>query len=295
MLETLRSELLARSPLSALPEDAWRRAGALDTWGSNVVEGNTLSRAEVETLLLKGTSVGDRPVRYVLETIQHGHAFDGLLGRLDESVEARTVRDLHDLVFRGVRPDAGAFRTGNVWIRGSDHRPPRAEGLADSLAGWEADLREREASPEHAIDLAAWAHHAFEAIHPFEGGNGQVGRLLMNLILIQRGWPPVHVLPSDWDLYIEALEDANGGDLGKLVSFIEVAMARSLLILLDEVGGEEDGLKPLAELEKRGSGFVDYMAHEAQRLNLPAVRCEDGGWCSSQRAVRLYHGDGPEE
>jgi hypothetical protein len=102
------------------------------------------------------------------------------------------------------------------------------------------------------------------------------------------------VLPSDWDLYVGALEAANGGDLGELVSFVEMALARSILVLLDFIGSMDDRLLPLAELEGRGSGFVDFMAHEADERELPAVRCKDGGWCSSQRAVRLFNGEGPE-
>src|SRR2546428_64246 len=85
MLETiltqLRHELLTRAPLDALPPGVWRRTGALNTWGTNAIEGNTLTRKDVERILLEGRSVSYRPLPDVLETIQHEQAFDSLLRR----------------------------------------------------------------------------------------------------------------------------------------------------------------------------------------------------------------------
>src|SRR6058998_4148341 len=85
MLETiltqLRHELLTRAPLDTLPPGVWKRTGVLNTWGTNAIEGNTLSRVDVERILLEQKSVGNRPLSDVMETIQHASAFANLRER----------------------------------------------------------------------------------------------------------------------------------------------------------------------------------------------------------------------
>ena len=76
ILEPLRTELLTRSPLDAIPAGVWKRTGALNTWGTNAIEGNTLSREDVEQILLEQRSVPNRPLHDVMETIQHSKAFE---------------------------------------------------------------------------------------------------------------------------------------------------------------------------------------------------------------------------
>src|SRR3989442_1441571 len=107
ILAELRHELLTRAPLDALPPRVWRRTGALNTWGTNAIEGNTLSRKDVERILLEGRSVANRPLPDVLETIQHEQAFESLLERRADPIGLSAVLDLHATVFRGIKPDAG--------------------------------------------------------------------------------------------------------------------------------------------------------------------------------------------
>ena len=66
---------------------------------------------------------------------------------------------------------------------------------------------------------AAWLHHRFAQIHPFQDGNGRIGRALATLVFVKAGWLPLVVRDSDRKKYIDALESADGGDLKPLVSF----------------------------------------------------------------------------
>ena len=66
---------------------------------------------------------------------------------------------------------------------------------------------------------AAWLHHRFTQIHPFQDGNGRVARALATLVFVKAGWLPLVVRDSDRKKYIDALESADGGDLKPLVSF----------------------------------------------------------------------------
>ncbi len=65
---------------------------------------------------------------------------------------------------------------------------------------------------------AAWLHHRFTQIHPFQDGNGRVARALASLVFIQAGWFPLVITRNVRDEYIDALEAADKGNLSNLVN-----------------------------------------------------------------------------
>jgi Fic family protein len=75
---------------------------------------------------------------------------------------------------------------------------------------------------------AAWVHHRFAQIHPYQDGNGRVARALASLIFIKRNWFPVVVTRDDRARYIDALEVADAGDLRSLVAFLVDVQKRAL-------------------------------------------------------------------
>jgi len=64
---------------------------------------------------------------------------------------------------------------------------------------------------------AAWLHHRFTQVHPFQDGNGRIARALASLVFIRAGWFPLVVTRDDRERYIDALEAADREDLGPLV------------------------------------------------------------------------------
>jgi Fic family protein len=287
ILESLRQALLTRCPLDALPESTWRRTSALDTWGTNAIEGNTLTWSDVEKLLLEQRSIPNRPIHDVLETIQHEAAFRGLLGRRSAPMTMLTALELHEAVFRGLMPDAGQWRRVNVRIVGSKYTPPRMEKVIPLMDEWEKEYGTKDVLGEPVLALAAWMHESFESIHPFADGNGRVGRLLLNLHFLKHNWPPVHVLPPDRERYLRCLDAGHSGDLSQLEEFLTVAIGRSLLDLLDQVGTKEDELRSFKELEEAGPYSAKYLALRASQGRLPAMKVK-GDWHTSRRALVLY-------
>ncbi|MCA1810913.1 MAG: Fic family protein [Halobacteriales archaeon] len=194
--------------LTDLPEGVWKRAGALNTWGTNAIEGNTLTHEQVEELLLTDAVAAGLPLPDVRETLQHEEAFRSLLERRRKPLTLVTALELHEQVFRGMgRKRPGQWRVSNVYIAGTRFRPPRRDQLLPQLEEWEREVAARlRRAPDDPFEEAAWMHHRFEQIHPFEDGNGRAGRLLLNLFLVKQGWPPLHVLPPDRQRYLDALE-----------------------------------------------------------------------------------------
>src|SRR2546428_2819585 len=136
ILVTLREELLTRTALDSIPEGVWKRTGALNTWGTNAIEGNTLSRADVESILLEQKSVGNRPLSDVMETIQHAAAFANLLERRRAPIRLATVLELHEEVFHGIKADAGQWRRVNLRIGGMKPSPPRMDKVIPMISRW---------------------------------------------------------------------------------------------------------------------------------------------------------------
>lgn len=285
ILLALREALLDACPLSALPTDTLRRTSALNTWGTNSIEGNRLSRREAEDLLLRDRSPGGHSVRDLMETVQHDHVFRGLPERLDQRIGAETALELHALVFWRILPDAGSLRKVRVRVVGSPHRPPIPEWVPRAMMEWEDELDERAGGEVFAT--AAWMHHRFESIHPFTDGNGRTGRLLMNLYLLHHSWPPVHVLPTDRDAYMDTFVGGHQGEHGGLERLLRVLMGRSLLLLLNELGDEEDRMKRVTELARDGPYTAKYLALRASQGQLPAEK-RGGRWWTSRGALEAY-------
>ncbi len=289
ILEALRSKLLSRTSLENLPETVWNKIGAVNTWGTNALEGNTLTLSEVEAVLFDNRSPRNKPVTDVAETIQHYAAFKGLLGRTRTPITLETVLVLHETVFRGIKEHAGRWRWWNVKIQGSKHTPPRFEKVVPMMEEWVHEYDKRSARGETVFELGAWMHHRFETIHPFGDGNGRVGRLLLNLHFLKHNWPPVHILEPDKTIYRRILERATdeGGDVQELVEFLKVQMAKSLMDVLDQVGSGEDELKPLRSIAGRTPYSANYLTLRAGQGELPALNVKHR-WLTSRRAIGLY-------
>ncbi len=288
ILEELRTAFLTRRPIDDLPDEVWKRTAALNTWGTNALEGNTLTWADVDKLLLQQKGVSDRPTSDILETLQHEQAFRSLVAQKKAPLTLVAVQEMHLSVFRGVTgKDAGQWRRINVRIGETAYRPPSMEKVVPEMERWIAEYERRDLGAEETFALAVWMHHRFESIHPFRDGNGRVGRLLLNLHFLKRNWAPVHLGPPDRKDYLQALQAGHEGNFAPLIHLLQSAMAASLLDLLDQVGSGRDTLAPLGSLSKRSGYTAHYMALRALQGELPAVK-EGGRWRSSPRAVELY-------
>ena len=289
ILKALKSELLSRTSLENLPDTVWMKVGAVNTWGTNALEGNTLTLSEVEGVLFDNRSPKNRPATDVTETIQHYAAFKGLMKLTAVPVTLETVLGLHQTVFHGIYEHAGRWRWWNVTIQGSKHTPPRYEKVVPVMEEWLNEYNRRSAQGEGVFPLGAWMHHRFETIHPFGDGNGRIGRLLLNLHFLKHGWPPAHILESERSRYGLMLEEASdkGGDARRLAGLLEVQMAKSLLDILDQVGTGEDELQPLKGIAGDTPYSANYLTLRAGQGELPAVNVKHR-LLTSRRAIGLY-------
>ena len=182
------------------------------TYTSNAIEGNTLSPVETTLVIEQGITIGGKPLKDHLEALDHYDAIRYVRQLAGEKANLTEgdVRNLHRLVVQRSRPDiAGSYANLARFVRTETDRhgfpsPAEIPALMGDFSRW---LAPAPAFPETAFA----AHLRLVDIHPFNDGNGRTARLLMNLILIRGGYPPVAVRPEDRLEYIQALQKAQAG------------------------------------------------------------------------------------
>ena len=183
------------------------------TYESNRIEGNTLTLRETELVIDKGLTVGGKSMREHLEAINHYEAVLLLREMVEPSTQLTEslIKQLHGIILRGIeRENAGRYRSVPVMISGSRHIPPQPWQVPKLME--ECCLEyEQQCKQLHPVVLAAELHERIATIHPFIDGNGRTARLVMNLILLQYGYPIANI-PGDTQsrlAYYDALEQCN--------------------------------------------------------------------------------------
>jgi Fic family protein/DNA-binding XRE family transcriptional regulator len=165
------------------------------TYESNRIEGNTLTLQETFLVVNDGITVGGKSVREHLEVINHTEAIT-YLGEIIQNKTAfseRILKEIHYLILKGIdRENAGVYRSIGVRISGSSHLPPEPYLLNPYMEEVFVYYKENK-SVLHPIILAAEMHERIVRIHPFIDGNGRTSRLVMNLILMQNGYPIANI------------------------------------------------------------------------------------------------------
>jgi Fic family protein len=128
---------------------------------------------------------------------------------------------------------AGIFRNTQVYV--GSFTPVHPNNVQKEMVDFIQWLNEDDTLRIHPVELAAIAHYKFVFIHPFVDGNGRTARLLMNLILMQAGFPPVIIFVEDRLRYYETLKMANEGDLRPFIRFIAATTDQTLDNYLNSV------------------------------------------------------------
>ena len=210
------------------------------TYNSNAIEGSTMTFNETKLVINEGLTISGKKLNEHLEIINHKYAID-FIEELSKNqvITLRDIKDIHGLVLRGIDDKyAGKFRDTLVGVSLSNGQ---IRNFTDPLLLDEAMdkfILNLNNTQEHPLIKAAQAHYDFVTIHPFIDGNGQTARLLMNLILLQHGYPPAIIRIANRANYILALESAqNGGELDGFYQVVIEAVAESIesyLIMLDQ-------------------------------------------------------------
>jgi len=177
---------------------------------SNRIEGNTLTLRETQLVINEGMTISGKSMREHLEAINHKEAILFIEDLVTQKMELSeyVLKQIHGIVLYGIdRENAGVYRKLPVAIAGSKHLPPQPYLLQDLMEDY-FRFYELHRNDLHPVILAAEMHERLVSIHPFIDGNGRTSRLIMNLILLQHGFP-LAIIGGDYEsrmAYYDALE-----------------------------------------------------------------------------------------
>ena len=279
-----------------LPQETDRRLNddlrVFLTYHSNAIEGNTLSLRETQMVIEYGVTVDGHPLREYLEATNHAEAYSYMITLVEKRapITRETILTLHSMVMDKILEPKGLFRTAPVYIRGANMTPPPASQVESLMREWGVWI-DGEGKDYEPVIRAGIAHHGFEAVHPFLDGNGRVGRLLLNLMLMREGYPPALLL-RDWRVrYIQALDTANTGNYSPLANIIGQAVEAGLDLYLeacsDMITSPGDAYQPLSVLAQPSGYSVDYLGWLVRQGRIEAVK-RGRHWYSTFDAIQRY-------
>lgn len=185
------------------------------------IEGNRLTLQETALVLKEGIDISGKPLKDSIEVKNLGLAYDFLyeLAQQNVPVTENYIKQVHKLII-GDDPalNPGEYRNIGVIITGSEHRPPEPFEVPIKMTELFDWIRENE--NENPIIVAAIAHHEFVKIHPFKDGNGRTARILLNLILLKKGFPICNIRRDERPAYYDALSLADSGHYEPIIEII---------------------------------------------------------------------------
>lgn len=264
------------------------------TYNSNAIEGNTLTLQETELVLNRGLTIGNKSLKEHFEAINHKECIELVEKFVDKKEDLNTqfIKQIHKIILKNIDDfQAGVYRKTNVRILGAVHIPPDAskiERLMDEFIDWYYTNKHQISVPE----LAAWVQYKFVCIHPFIDGNGRTARLLMNLVLLQTGYPPAVILNLDRQKYYRVLRQADMDKPKEFINFIGRSIERSLVIYLNSLTpankqNEHQGYISLKEATKYCNYSLEYLSLLARTGKLPAIKFERN-WMTTRESINNY-------
>ena len=263
VLETITKLKKERDGLRPLPLNVLaqveQKLRLESNYHSNAIEGNTLTLGETRSLILHGLTAHGKPLRDHLDVQGHDSAVKAIEAAVKEEQELNEVfiRSLHHVLLkepyktRAESPDGhsiertislGEYKTVPNNVRTSTGEtyfftpPEQVKQAMGDLIDW---YRAKEREGEHPIIIAATFHYRFARIHPFDDGNGRMARLLMNMILIKRGYTVAMIRRENRDEYLSKLEQTDKTeDLTEFINYIANCCEYALNLYLMAARGE---------------------------------------------------------
>jgi len=271
-----------------LVQKLWEQMQIEFTYNSNAIEGNTLSLRETQLVIQEGITVRGKSLREHLEARNHPEAIAYIekLAKKRSAIEQDDILKVHKLLMLGMDDqNAGKYRTGQVRVAGATFMPPPASRIQPMINELLQTLNQ---NPDELrrIELAAFFHHKLVYIHPFLDGNGRTARLLMNAILMSRGYPFTVLLKVDRPKYLRVLSEADNENLAPFANFVARSVERSLDIYLLAFEKEAEILT-LAEASKLTPYSQEYLSLLARKGSIGAFKLRRN-WVITKKALNEY-------
>ncbi len=187
------------------------------TYESNAIEGNSLTLKDVNIVIFENSIPKGKDLREIYETRNSRIVVDKILDKKFD-VSHKSILKIYKMLMKDIDVRTGYKKLPNFIIgsRIKTTPPGKVEEEMEKLISW----YNSNSGKTHPLELASVFHGRFEKIHPFEDGNGRVGRLLINVILVSNGYPPLIIRKTVRKSYMAALSAFDFGYEDKLKRFL---------------------------------------------------------------------------
>ena len=245
-------------------------------YNSNAIENSTLTLPETEKILLQLEVSRHVSLREVFEAKNLAQVESFIKNTASQNpLSIDVILLLHKMLLTNIRDEvAGRFRTGNEMVQVGNHIgiPPEFinQRIQEMIVKYNSDM---ELSFIHKIGRF---HAEFESIHPFIDGNGRIGRVLNNYLLIREGFPPIIVRNKEKETYYNALVAYDNLHNEKpMIRVVDLAILESLHKRLAYLDGLQ--IVPLTEYAQTQKRSFQSLLNSSRRQTIPAFR-EKGVW-----------------
>ncbi|MFA6089464.1 MAG: Fic family protein [Candidatus Woesearchaeota archaeon] len=213
----VRFKQIKNSLTKAQMDDIITRFAVNFTYESNAIEGNSLTLKDVTLIVNQNIIPSGANLRDVYETRNTKEAIKMLFeGKI--KISNKDIIELHKTLVKDTGINFG-FKTIPNFLLGRNIKTTLPENVEKEMTHL-IDWYDKNCSILHPLVLASEFHQRFEKIHPFDDGNGRTGRLLINAILIDLGYPPLIIRKTMKSAYFTALDAYDNGHKPKLVRFL---------------------------------------------------------------------------
>lgn len=201
------------------------------TYHTNRIEGSTLSEGETAAILFENSSIAGKSLVEQLEAKNHQTALLYLFDYFGKhkTITEKLILKLHSILLNSIQRDAGFYRRHGVRIVGANLATANYMKVPDLMQALAADINKTRSD---IIAQAAEIHARFEQIHPFSDGNGRIGRLILQAMMLRKNLPPAVIKQDKKVLYLQYLNKAQTtGDQSLLDDFVCDAINEGYAIL----------------------------------------------------------------
>ena len=245
-------------------------------YNSNAIENSTLTIAETEKILMELEVSRNVSVREIFEAKNLARVFEYIRKKLQTiTIDKDSILFLHHMLLTAIDDDiAGRFRTTGEFVRVGTHIAPAPERIEKKIE--EVLFEYENSTKKNILDRIIKFHLDFESIHPFNDGNGRIGRVLINLQLMQAGFPPVIIRDKEKTDYYKSFKTyRDKGDLQNFEKVVVLALLESLHKRVTYLKGL-DVVRLTAYAKKIGESKHSLL-NKASRQTISAFR-EKGVW-----------------
>jgi len=249
---------------------------AEQVYNSNAIENSTLTLEETEKILLQIHLDRYITEREIFEAKNLARVVSYINTKAKEQeLTLEVMLSLHKMLIANIRDDiAGRFRKEGEWVRVANHIAPDPKEvvgrLEKMLAGYNA------ASYENIIKRISRLHLIFEHTHPFVDGNGRIGRVINNYLLIREGFVPMNIKFIDRKMYYEAFKEFDKKGTAKIMEeIVGKALTNSYHKRLAYLEGAH--IMTLSDYAKKHKVSHSNLINKANRQTIEAF-LEKGVW-----------------